>query len=340
MNWKQFFLREPVLVFFFCFALIFGPAITVLFANDLSQFTDCTTYTALANFDFEQSAVRRYRVIIPFLANGLNAIGGGLFNKLAPTYFVGNFSLPFCFFLVNTTIMSLFGTMVYRYCRAFDTTRFAATIGIVFVLTARYTAYFAALPFIDSLFFLMVAMTLVGLKERNTKLLLFCLFIGPFAKESYIFIAPMIFFFGPFNKWKLLGWFGLSGLLVFGYHFIYDYYYPPKVVGWFLAEVYHFYFLKKGLAMLFSFYGLYKIVINIGFWLLLPLAACYFSPVYRQQLKKYCDASVLFFIGAVVFQMLLSLSMERMFYILMPLLAMVMAMAFDEIRKLVILKVG
>ena len=84
-------------VFFFCFAVLFGPAITVLFANDLSQFTDCNTYTALANFNFEQSAVRRYRVIIPFLASGLNAIGGDLFNKLSPSYFVGNFSLPFSF---------------------------------------------------------------------------------------------------------------------------------------------------------------------------------------------------------------------------------------------------
>jgi len=336
MNWKQFFLREPVLVFFFCFAVLFGPAITVLFANDLSQFTDCNTYTALSNFDFEQSAVRRYRVIIPFLASGLNAIGGGLFNKLAPSYFVGNFSLPFSFFLVNTTIMSLFGSMVYRYCRAFDVTRFAAVIGIVFILTARYTAYFSALPFIDSLFCLIVSMTLVGLKEKNNKMLLFCLFVGPFAKESYIFIAPMIFFFGPFNKFNLLGWFGLSGLLVFGYHFLYDYYYPPKVVGWFKAELYHFYFLKKGLGMLFSFYGLYKIFINIGLWLALPIAACFYSVALRQQLKKYFDRSILYFVAAVIFQMLLSLSMERMFYILMPVLAVVMAMAFDAIRKLVI----
>lgn len=207
------------------------------------------------------------------------------------------------------------------------------------MLSARYTAYFAALPFIDSLFCLVVAMTLVGLKEQHKKILLICLFLGPFAKESYIFIAPMIFFFGPFNKLKLLGWLGLSGLLVFSYHFIYDYYYPPKVVGWFKAEIYHFYFLKKGLAMLFSFYGLYKILINIGLWLLLPLVACYYSPVLRQQLKKYFNASILFFTGAVVFQMLLSLSMERMFYLMMPVLAVVMAMSFDEIRKVVILKV-
>ncbi|MES2618582.1 MAG: hypothetical protein V4613_11930 [Bacteroidota bacterium] len=333
MKLKQIILSEPVAVFFFCFAVIFGPAITVLFANDLSQFTDCNTYIGLAHFDFEQSAVRRYRVIIPFIASGLDYIGSGVFDKLAPTHFVGDFSLPFSFFLVNTTIMSLFGCMIYRYCRAFDTSRFAAVIGTLFMLSARYTAYFAALPFIDSLFCLIIAMTLVGLKEKNTKMLLFCLLLGPFAKESYIFIAPMIFFFGAFNKRRLLGWFALSGLLVFSYHFLYDYYYPPAVVGWFKAEIYHFYFLKKGLAMLFSFYGLYKIAINIGFWILLPVIAAYYSPALRLQLKKYCDARFFYFAGAIVLQMLLSLSMERMFYLMMPVLAVIMAMSFDELRK-------
>ena len=143
-------------------------------------------------------------------------------------------------------------------------------------------------------------MTLLGLKEKNTKMLLWCIFLGPFAKESFIFIAPLIFFFSHINKGKLLLWFGLSGLLVFSYHFLYDYYFPPKIVGWFMAEFYHFYLLKNGLTLLFSFYGLYKIHINIGVWIILPVVACYYSPALRKQLKENLDLCKLCFLLSVL----------------------------------------
>ena len=103
----------------FCMAVITGPVLTVLFQYDLSQYTDCQTYLGLAELDLDQSPVRRYRIIIPMLARGIHLLTGGMLNVFAPTYFIGDFSLPFSFAIVNTILMCITGIMVYKYCRSY-----------------------------------------------------------------------------------------------------------------------------------------------------------------------------------------------------------------------------
>jgi len=324
--------KENVLVFFFSLAVLAGPCLSVLFTYDLGQFPDCASYLGLADFDFDQNPVRRYRILVPFAATALKFVFGPVFVHLAPTYFKGDFSLPFSFFVANILLMSCFGVLCYRYCRAYHLPPMSALIGLLVVLTSRYTYYFASLPLIDSLFCVVVAMTLLGIRTKNTTMLICAIFLGPFARESFIFVAPVIFFYSHLKKSRLVLYFLLSGLIIFSFHFLVDYLRPPAGVAWLEADFAHLHGLKRNLHLLFSFYGLYKILVSLGFWLLLPLVTFMYLPGSRVKLRFILRPYVAAFLFLVFFQMLLSGAMERMFYLAMPVVAVICGMCADEMR--------
>lgn len=330
---RQFIFREHTLVFLFCMAAITGPAISVLFANDLSQFPDANTYLGLAEFNFDQSPVRRFRVLVPFTAALLNFLFGGLFARLAPTYFTGDFGLPFSFFVINLLLMSYFGQLIYRYCRAYGLNAAFALGGVMVMLTGRYTHYLAGLPLVDSLFCVTVAWSLLGIKQKNTSMLLWAIFLGPFAKEAFIFIAPLIFFFSHISKKKLALYFILSGILVFGYRYIYELYEPSAVMSGLKADFYHVYLIPKFLPVLVSFYGVYKILSNLFLWALIPMLALIFIPGYVFKLWNNSGPVIKWFLVAVLLQMMLSVSVERMFYTAMPVLCLGFAMSANLLKK-------
>jgi hypothetical protein len=308
-----------------------GPSLSILFGNDPSQFSDTISYNGLAQGDFDQSPVRRYRVLVPFAAALLDLLFGGVFDRFAPTYFSGDFSLPFSFFIVNIFLMSLFGLLVYRLCRAHGTTVLASLVGLIVVLSSRYTYYFAALPLVDSLFCIIVAAVLLGIKTRNDALLWLAVFLGPFAKESFIFIAPVLFF-SHLPKVKLLTGLALSGVIVFTYRCIYDHLMTLHGTGWLDADLAHIPNLFANLPLLFSFYGLYKILINIGVWIFLPVAAWLLAAGAKGKMRLIFQPHVILFLALVLVQMLLSGSMERMFYLTMPVFAILCAVASDSLR--------
>ena len=327
-------LNEHLLVFMFCLAVIIGPGIAALFEHDLSQYPDCTTYLGLAHFDFDQNPVRRYRFIIPFAAAILNFLFGGIFARLAPAYFVGNFSLPFSFFIINSLLTACSGLLIYRYCKAFGVHKTAAIIGTLAMLTCRYTIATAALPLVDSLFCVVIALTLLGLKLNDKKMLLLAIFIGPFAKEAFIFIAPLIFFFSQMSKKRLLLFFLISGILVFTFRYLYDVYTLKPVASGIISDLRHLKNIKWNLRKLFSFYTLFKILMNLGLWVLVPLFTLVIKPHWAKELLGKLDRYLIYFIISVVLQMLLSGSMERMFYLAMPLICVIVALAADELGRL------
>lgn len=330
---RNYIFREYNLVFLFCLAVITGPAIAILFAFDLSQATDCYSYLGIADFNFEQSPVRRFRVIIPFTAALLNKVFGAIFVKLAPTYFKGDFGLPFSFFIVNSMLMSYFGVLIYRYCKAYGLAHVVALLGVLVMLTCRYTSYLAALPLVDSLFCVVVAMSLLGIKERNTPMLIAAIFVGPFAKESFIFIAPLIFFYGHINKGKQLVYLALSGALVFSYRYIYELYAPAMHFSGLKADLSHIYRIPVYIKSLLSFTGFYKMFSNLFVWTLIPLLAYLYVPGYFKTWWKQKDYLFLWFMLSVMLQMLLSGSLERMFYISMPALCLWVAVSANELKK-------
>lgn len=329
---KTFIANENTLVFFFCMAVMAGPALSTIFSYDISQFPDCRSYLGLAEWNFDQSPIRRYRVIIPFAARILNTVFGGAFTHLTPSYFTGNFSLPFSFFLINIVLTSLYGLLIYKYCKSYGTGAIAALMGLLVMLTSRYTIYIAALPLADSLYCVTVMLALLGVKEKNTGMQLLAIFLGPFAKEAFIFMVPVIFFFSHISKGRLLVYFILSGIIVFGYRYLYDYLAGPGEIDGLRADLMHLGNLGK-VFRLFGFYNIYKVLSVIGLWILLPVAAAAIVPGYKTVLKATLDKVIAVFLATVLVQMLLSESVERMFYQAMPVLVLIASVSFAALRK-------
>lgn len=308
-----------------------GPAVSTLFSFDpnTTQYTDTRSYLGLSKFELNQHPVRKYRIIVPAMAALVNT-GSTLWQKLAPAAFKGDFATPFSFFLVNLVLMSLLGVVIYRYILQFGIGRFAALLGLLVMLTSRYTADFTGLAMVESLYFLVVACTLSAIRTRNTGMLIACIFVGPFAKEAFVFIAPLIFFFGHINWKKQVLYFLLSGLLVFGFRYGFDLYSHAPVSEGINSDVGYVTRIKENIMSLLSVQGVYQLFMTVGFWIFFIIWAAY--PERGKRFLKI-DALHLAFMCSVLLQMILSGNFYRMLYMAMPLICLMAAYSFQSISR-------
>lgn len=323
---------QNLVLFLFCFAVIFGPAYALFdsYNYDTIANPDLKTYLGLANFDFDQSPIRKYRVIIPFLAFGVNYLLGPVFSGIAPVSFPGpDFSMCMSFLIVNCVFMSVFGMLVYHLCKEFGASRLAAIIGLLSVLTCRWTSYYAGLPGVDSLYLVVAAMTLLGIKTKNSRLVLLAIFIGPWAKESFIFIAPLIFFFSSINKWKQLILFAVSGILVFSFRYYLDIYSHATIGLGLKSDFAHLNNMIVSLKLLFSFKGIYEIISVFGVWGLLFIFVL--NSRVRMALKQTITLYLLVFLFIVLFHIIISSDIARMLYIATPVFAIWFSTITDKI---------
>mgnify|MGYP006284331421 CR=1 FL=1 len=325
---------SPWIIFLFGYAVLFGPAFALFseYAYDLQTTPDLATYLGLAEFDFDQSPVRRYRVIVPFLAAAIDTVLGGLFERLAPYTFPGpDFSLCFSFFVVNSLLMGLFGLVVYRLAQACGAGPFAAAIGLLSVLTSRWTAYLAGLPLVDSLYALVIATTLLSMAMRNHRLLIASMLIGPWAKESYVFMVPLLFLYAPMRWYQTAGWLALSGLLVFSFRFGYDWYHQLPPGESLSDDLAHLQSVGISLRRLFSFHGLYEVVSIVGVWGLLFLLLL--KKEVRAFVGTHSPEFSWLFVGIIVLHALLSTELARMLYLLAPLLAVWIGLIVEQLTR-------
>jgi hypothetical protein len=330
---------QNLVLFLFCFAILFGPAYALFdsYNYDTIANPDLKTYLGLANFDFDQSPIRKYRVIIPFLASGVNYVIGPVFSGIAPQSFPGpDFSMCMSFLIVNSICMSVFGMLVYHLCREYGASYLAAVIGLLSVLTCRWTSYYAGLPGVDSLYLLVAAMTLLGIKTKNSKLILLAIFIGPWAKESFIFIAPLLFFFSPLNKWKQLVLFAVSGILVFSFRYYLDIYSHATFGLGLKSDFAHLGNIAVSLKLLFSFKGMYEVISVFGVWGLLFVFLL--NRKIRIALKQKTTLFLLVFLFIVLVHVILSSDIARMLYIATPVFAIWFSTITDKIISIKSLK--
>lgn len=331
---KKILLHEYVLVFLFCLAAIQGPAFSLMDNYDQQQNPDCITYMGIAKLELNQSPVRRYRPIVPLAAGLVHYTMGPVFASLQPLSFPGDFPLALSFLIVNSILLAVWGVLIYRFSRSYGIAVLPSLIGLLVMLTCRWTPYIAGTALTDSLYCVVVTLSLLGIKEKSTKLTIWAIFLGPFAKESFIFIAPIMFFFSHLPKLRLIIYFILSGMLVFAFRYLYDRYagLPPN--SGLAADVYHLNYIRENVRKLFSFHGIYDILSNPWLWLIAPVACLWLVPGYRAAIRRNVEWYMLFFLFAILVHMLLSGYFERMFYLCMPLLCMFTALAIDEGRKL------
>jgi hypothetical protein len=323
---------ENLILFLFCFAILFGPAYALFdsYNYDVIANPDIKTYLGLANFDFGQSPIRKYRVIIPLLASGFNYMLGPIFSRITPHTFPGpDFSMCMSFLIVNSIFMSVFGMLVYRLCKEFVVSGIAVIVGLLSVLTCRWTSYYAGLPGVDSLYLVIIAMTLLGIKTQNSKLIIVAIFIGPWAKESFIFVAPLLFFFSSVKKWKLVVLFGASGFLVFLFRYYLDMYSNATFGSGLNSDLAHIQNITASLKLLFSFQGIYQITSVFGMWSLLFVFLL--NSRFRAILKQNTTLYLVVFLFIVLIHLLLSSDIARMLYLASPVFAIWFSSITEEI---------
>jgi hypothetical protein len=330
---KKFLLHEYTLVFLFCLAVIHGAAFSLMDNYDQLSSPDCQTYTGLARFDLHQSPVRRYRPIVPLLAASVNAVAGRAFNVIRPMNFNGDFPLAVSFYLVNCLLMSLWGLVIYRFCRSFGLPVVYALAGLLVMLTCRWTPYIAGTPIADSIYCLVVGITLLGIKERNNTLLTLAIFIGPFAKEAFVFIAPLIFFFGSISKVRQILYFAAAAIMVFSFRYAFDMVAGLPPTDGLSSDVGHIYHLADHTRRLFSFHGAYDVLSNPGVWIIFPIIALLIGPGYKAIVRANWHLWMSFFMLAIFVHMVLSSSFERMFYLSMPLICLFCGFSMQVIHK-------
>ena len=318
-------------VFILSLAIIQGISFTMMnnYTEPLSP--DALNYIEIAKGNFDQNPIQKYRIVIPLLAAGINYIVGDLFEKIKPWSFEGDFSLFVSFWIVNNVLTALFGVATFLLCRAYRSSIVASSVGLLALLTCRWTAYMAGLPLIDSLFCLVSVLALLGIKRKDNVLIVFCILLGPWAKESFIFVAPVIFFFASMNKFKQIGWFLLSGILIFTFRIYFDQYTGTTLVDSLQHDVAHLNRFYYAVSRLFSFHGLYEIFSVTGLWIFIPLYLMIKKAKRFKEQFKELDKFMYAYLVCVFVQAIVSTELARMFYQALPVLSVYIAMSVDSL---------
>jgi hypothetical protein len=323
-------LKNCLLIFLFCYALILGTSYTMYVHFDFSHSTDTKSYLKLAEGNYDVTATHRYRPIIPALSGAIAVPVKAVYHSLWPHRPENQWPLRLSFYLVNSFFLALAGAIIFFTCLEYKASFISSLIAVAAVLTSRWAAYIGGLPLIDSLYIVIIALTMYGLKARSKEALIICIFAGPFAKESFIFIAPLIIFFGrDILPLKIqLPLFILSGILVFSFRYLIDYNLGiaseqslQNAIDQKENFIYTFrrIFAIRGLGEILSVFGIFTFIIFAGL-----------MGKTRKAWTRQVDAPCLWLLAAVVLHMFLSGDAGRMFYLYCPAFAVMVALILDK----------
>ncbi len=189
------------------------------------RFSDEHSYLLMAQGRLgEVSTFHRYRVVVPLLAGalarglqGLRQLGGE----------AGGAALGFAFYLLNTLLLALGGTLVYRTARAVGAGFGAALGGAAVVLSSGLATYLAGSALVDSLAWLALAALFYALAARHGALLWWAMVLAPLAKEQLLLLLPVALYYGTFLSWpRRLAAAGLAGGALWLLHYLLDIWYP------------------------------------------------------------------------------------------------------------------
>lgn len=322
--------NKSLTIFLFALAVISGPAWESMDKLYKDECVDCQTYLALAKGDFNQSPIRRYRIIIPATAGSLNMIVGKIGKKVKPETGPEDYSLHLSFLIVNSLLMAFYALLVYRLAATWVSADIPLLLALLALLTCRWTAIFTGWPLTDSLYFVVITLALLGIRERNSTFIIISIMLGPWAKESFLLFAPLILFYAPGERWRIVLWFLLSGILVFTFRFLFDHFTGLSFIEGMMAGPAHFEYTGTSLRRIFSIHGLYQLLSVAGLWVLLLLLPA----------KKGAGTGKIFgtlpswmwwYAAIVLLHMLLSTDIARMFYLIMPLLVTLYAIKIDSL---------
>lgn len=323
---------KNILIYFFSFALLLGTAYNTYLDYDTQNSSDCKTYMSIANGEFkDQSLVRRYRIIVPFIAKAVALPFEQVYTQLWPHRGSTDWPLRMGFLLVNVGLMSLVGLVIFHCCKAYEISDTGSLLAVVAVLVGgRWGNLFAALPLTDSLYLLVLSVVVYALKTHNQLLLALCILIGPIAKESFLFVAPLIFFLSSLSKVKQTALFAFSGLLVFSIRYAIDQQAGTDMAASVATDSEHFYNIEITLKRLASVRGLGELCTVFGLFTLILLAGLTKGKKAITSWTSHTDSIIWWFIPVMLVHALLSTEAARMLYLGAAAWAVMIGLIWDK----------
>jgi hypothetical protein len=324
-------LKTPFFVFFIALSMVIGQGYNMYLHYDFSHTIDTKTYLSIAKGDFkDQSMTRRYRVLVPFASAVIAYPISKMYTWLWPQRGEDEWPLRLAFYIVNSILCALAAVVIFNTCRLYGATVLSSFIAMTAILAGRWMNYTVGLPMTDSLYLLVVALTIYGIKAKDPKALIFCIFIGPFAKESFLFVAPIIFFWGCIPKWKQVIYFVLSGALVFGTRYLIDKQTGTTYSSSFLNAFDHSENFSYSLHRIFSAHGVGELFTIMGTFTFLILAGFLGGRSERKKWIPLIDWPCIALILALIVHALLSSEVARMLFFGSPVWALMIALILDR----------
>jgi len=323
-------LKDHFILFFFALSIVIGPAYNTYLHYDFSYSVDCKTYMAIGKGDFkDQSVTRRYRVLVPFAAAIVAWPVSKMYTHLWPQRSDGDWPLRLAFLVINCVITAIAAVYLFYISRHYGASPISSFMAMIAVMAGSWTNYITGLPMTDSLYLLVIVLTVYGIKARNGPALLFCIFIGPFAKESFLFVAPIIFFWGCIPKWKQLICFIISGALVFGVRYLIDQHAGTQYSASFFNAFDHTENFEYSIQRIFSAHGLGELFTVMGTFTFVILAG-FFGKSERNKWIRAIDWPCIALVLALIVHAILSGEVARMLYFGAPVWALMLALVLDR----------
>ena len=318
--------RRWLLVYGLAVGLLAGPAYPMYVHYDFSHSRDTLTYLSIAKGEFQGTSVtRRYRWPVPLTAAAVAWPVQQVYARVWPQRDAAEWPLRLAFYLVNTLILGAAGVVLFRTALLYGASPAAAALLLAAVLTSRWAVYAAGLPLTDSLYVLIFALALYAARSGSMAALLFCLLLGPHAKESFVFLVPWLLWFGrPALRWPMqLGVLAVSAALTLAVRHWIDAQAGSTATEGVANALHHFDNVLYSLGRLFSPKGAGELFSIFGFFTLVPLLALRGD---RRWLRGV-DAAAWGLLPVVAIHMLLSGDLGRMGYLAAPTFGVAFALA-------------
>ncbi len=311
-------LSKYILVFFIAFAMLTGSSYNTYLSYKRFINPDSETYMNIARFDFnQQSEVRRYRIIVPLLANMLSQPLEKVYYKiLKANREEYDWPLLTGFFLTNALLMSLAAVVIYKIMQCQRLSELASITGLAaFLAGGRWSSFITGHPVTDSLTILSIAMIIYGLLKPANLILVAGIIIGLLSKESTALFFPMILLFAP-RRAGLASFISMAfaALIYFIIKYSIDHVTGTSSDVSIHAGVTYFLNIKFSLIKLFSMKGVADLFSVYGFFTLFFLSGLFYSS-FRILLWKYMDKLFAVFLLTIFVHMILSTELARMFYL-------------------------
>ncbi|MBD2769541.1 hypothetical protein IC235_16760 [Hymenobacter sp. BT664] len=335
-------LRRWLLPWLLALAVLANLAYPMYVHFDFSHSPDTRSYLRMAAGHFDSIRVtHRYRVLVPAAAAVVAAPVATVYGRVWPQRPAGLWPLRFAFYLVNCLVLAAAGACWFNAARLTGASPEGAVLAMLALLTSRWAEYAAGLPLIDSLYLLLFGLAYYAVRRGpgGAWALLVVLVLGSLAKESFFILVPWLFWFGR----KTLAWpkqlLALAGgtAILLAVHYLVDSRLGAPASQSVYNALQHFenigYSLRraaspKGLGELLSIFGLFTLVVPIGFWLEsrrnTRTSAFYTSLGWAEVIL----------VVVVAIHMLLSGDLGRMGYLAAPAFCAALALVFTHWRRL------